>query len=227
MALPTSTIGQLTLSDSISNLDLIEIERAADNLSRHVTRLQLIGATLTGEGNILTNGKTLTINDTGIAALLNVAQSFSSLKTFGAGISFGNETLSAYRSAVVFPVTLTSSNGDAVIAQHTTAGRYYRIGSLCFYRFGMIVPTITTPGTGDLRVPLPIAAASGSGSFVGSALFHQVDVPGTPFNAAFRVDGGNSYATFWVSSDNAGVATVPVTGIVAGDQIYGTVFYEV
>ena len=65
MALLTSTIGQLTLTTSAAAADLIEIEVAASGLSRKITKLNLIGATLTGNGTIVTGGFTLTVPKTG------------------------------------------------------------------------------------------------------------------------------------------------------------------
>lgn len=65
MTILTSTIGQLTLVTSAAAADLIEIEVAASGLSRKITKANLIGATLTGGGSIVTGGFTLTIPKTG------------------------------------------------------------------------------------------------------------------------------------------------------------------
>lgn len=86
---------------------------------------------ITGGGLIATGGKTLTVPDDGVASLLALAQTYTALKTFSAGISFGQSTLNFYESGNWEPTIYGSTTAGSPSFTPSSA-RYERIGRFCF-----------------------------------------------------------------------------------------------
>jgi hypothetical protein len=66
---------------------------------------------------------------------LSVAQSFSALKTFGAGLAFGSSpqtTLSYFGEGAWTPVVRDATSGGNVATAASATGRYARVGSLVY-----------------------------------------------------------------------------------------------
>lgn len=223
MTLLTSTIGELTLAESILNTDLIEVEIAASGLSRKVPRSMLIGATLLGDGTIATGGFALTVPATGTAALRNVVQTFTQLQTFGAGISFGNETLSTFRNEQTW--TGSISGDTAVTATFTTNNcKYWRFNDLVFYKIELLINTISG-GSGQARIGLPITAVASR--YLAPAGLSGPNTPDTPVTLTFEPVISQSYGLLLTTMDNASRQGVNCSDLSNGDSIFACGFYEV
>lgn len=126
------TIGGLsTLANSATNDDLLAIWRAVQGDTAKIKKSDFLGFTATGGGVINTNGKTLTVPDDGIASLLGLAQTYTALKIFNAGISFGQSTLDFYESGTWSP-TIYGSTTPGSPTFTPSGARYDRIGRVCF-----------------------------------------------------------------------------------------------
>ena len=91
----TATIGQLPLASSVLDADLVEIELAASGLSKRITRIDLVGASLSGGGIIDTGGFTATIPANGTVAMLAASQVFTGDNAFADQIAVGQSTITA------------------------------------------------------------------------------------------------------------------------------------
>lgn len=180
----------------------------------------LLGATLTGAGTIATGGYTLTIPATGTASLLALAQTYSALKTFSAGINLGNTTLSNYLQGTWTPV-FTGSGSNPTVAYYLQIGQYTRIGNLVFY-YWFIQNTTISGGSGDLRISLPIAV--GSPGF-GSVYVNNVDLSGTTASLFSQPTTGTSYSILNQVQDDAALITLPVSALANTDSIAASGFY--
>lgn len=120
----------------------------------------LVGS-MTGSGTVATGGFTLTVPATGTASLLATAQTYSALKTFSAGLTFGEDTLANYDEGTwTFAVVGASgSPSGRTYAQQT--GRYTRIGNVVFVGGWITINALGTGDSGDARFSLPITSASG------------------------------------------------------------------
>jgi hypothetical protein len=90
---------------------------------------------------------------------LSTAQSMTALKTFTAGISFGDETLSVYDEGTWVP-TLQIGASSAGIVYSAQVGTYTRIGRLVFYQVDLRLSSKGT-NTGAVAIlSFPFAGAS-------------------------------------------------------------------
>lgn len=184
------TINDLTVTTSAAADDLIPIWRAANSDTRHITKANLIGAALTGGGTIATGGFTLTLGATstvngslvgnmtgggtvatggftltvpatGTASLLGTAQTYSALKTFSAGLTFGKETLSEYDedSGSVWLPTLTGDAGNPTITYTAREHNFVRVGKKVSFA-ARIIPATFSGGSGNAEFSLPFTVTS-------------------------------------------------------------------
>jgi len=164
------------------------------------------------------------VQDGGIAVSdlgrLSLAQTFSALKTFSAGLSFGNETLNVYLESTWIP-QLYGSVSTGAISYGTRTGKYTRIGNVIFFHAFIAVTTITG-GSGDLRLSLPTTV--GMGPFC-VAYLNNVDLPGTPVSIFFAPEAGAAHGAFNIMQDNAGSLVVPITNVANGDYVSASGFY--
>lgn len=219
----TKTINGLTVTTSAAAGDLLAIWRAANNDTRKITKANFMGGVLTGAGTIATGGFTLTVPATGTASLLGTAQTYSALKTFSAGISLGNETLSTYDEGTWTP-EVQGSSSNPTITYTTQSGNYWRFNSLVFYRLTIVINTFSG-GSGNARITLPIAA-NGTGA-VAPVNLQGIDAPGTHYDAIFLPSNGNSYGSVFFLNDNAAATVMALTALAAGDEISAMGFYQV
>lgn len=122
----TATIGQLPLASSVLDEDLVEIELAASGLSKRITRIDLVGASLSGGGIIDTGGFTATIPGNGTVAMLGTANVFTQDNTFADQIAVGQSAVTSGIQIDVTPganQTLRSRGTGAimVVLQRTSA----------------------------------------------------------------------------------------------------------
>lgn len=75
------TINGLTVTTSAAAADLVPIWVAGSAVTRRITKVNFIGATLTGGGTIATGGYTLTVPATGTAALREASNIFTATQT--------------------------------------------------------------------------------------------------------------------------------------------------
>ena len=215
----TSTIGQLTLAGAISNDDLLEIEVVASNLSRKISRLNLIGATLTGGGTVATGGFTLTIPATGTAGLLGTAQTFSALKTFSAGLTFGGSTLSTYAEAQTFtPQVADAASGGNLATMTTAAGFYTRIGNRVWVDMLFDFSSVASMTSGNQLFirNLPFASYNSANyRALGQIWWGRIGFTGEQLNVLI---GANvTYLQIWVASADVGTNAAALTvGALAG-----------
>lgn len=88
------TIHDQDLVTSAASNDEVGLWVVAGGVLKRITVANLVGATLTGLGTIVTQGYTLTVPATGTAALLNVAQTYTALSTFSGGATFNGGLIS-------------------------------------------------------------------------------------------------------------------------------------
>lgn len=131
----TETLNQSPTIGAIDNADLLWVWNTSSSALNKVSRANLVGATLTGGGTITTNGATFTIPAAGgEAAILTLGRT-------------------------AFTPTIIGSTTTGTGTYTTQIGRYSIISGIVF-AFARIITSAHT-GTGNLRLSLPVAAASG------------------------------------------------------------------
>ena len=89
-------------------------------------------------------------------------QTFAGVKTFSNGIAFANETLSTYDEGT-YTCTMSTSNGDQNYSgSNVFRGWYVKVGKLVTCGGNVYVPTVTSAGTGYLKILLPFTVANSS-----------------------------------------------------------------
>jgi len=218
----TKTINGLTVTTSVASGDFLAIWRAANNDTRKITKADFMGGVMTGAGTIATGGFTLTVPATGTASLLAVAQTYSALKTFSAGLTFGNETLASYDEGTWTPA-IEGGTSNPTLTYTFQGGKYTRIGNIIFYAFSVVVNNITGAGSGDLRVTLPITVNFGA---LGVGSLSGVDIAAGAMDMVFS-PGGGAYGTYETTHDNTANVTLQLSGLANGDVLRGGGFYFV
>lgn len=112
-----------------------------------------------GGGVVDLGNYTLTVPATGTAALLGTTQTFTALKTFSAGISFGNETLSVYDELTSFDVFIGGSGGNPTVAFTVNNGTHVRVGGVV-HAWGQAYISSISGGSGQVRVTLPVTVGA-------------------------------------------------------------------
>lgn len=181
--------------------------------------------TLSSSGTLALGGFTLTVPATGTAALLGTAQTFTALKTFSAGLTFGGSTLNNYvvNDPPWLPVIGGSSLNPA-LTYTAQSGNYQRIGNWVLFSLSVTVSNISSGGSGDIRVTLPVTAADFD---LVTVSVNGIDLPGTPASLVGVTLGGAANMILSVISDNGATATVQHTGLSNGDNITATGIYRV
>lgn len=156
-------------------------------------------------------------------ASLVVSVADGGVATFANGIAFGNETLANYDEGTWTPA-VTSSNANFATSYTAQSGKYTRIGNVIFYKFFVIIGTISSAGTGDLFVSLPTTVATDA---YGNAYTHNVDFAGAPITVGFSPVSAQSYGNYNVLLDNGAVSSLAITGIANGDWLGASGFYFV
>lgn len=150
------------------------------------------------------------------------------LVSFGNGVSFGNETLNVYDEGTWTPAITTSGVAPTTLTYTAQTGEYTRIGRILFYNIRIIINAFTLgPGTGDIRISLPVAVASGA-QFTNRGMLsvQGVDMT-TPISIALAPSQGSSIATLVSNQDNAAQVVEQIAALGAGDIIVATGFYFV
>jgi hypothetical protein len=170
-------------------------------------------------GITASNTRTLTVPDSdGTLALLGLAQTFSALKTFSAGLTFGNETLANYDEGTWSPV-INGSSSDPTVTFTIQVGIFTRIGNVYIYVMTLAINTISG-GSGDVRITLPVTILSTVGSSPAAPVRTDgIDLPGTPSTVVVTPLAGAAYANLRVVNDNATSTLVQVSALAAGDVI--------
>lgn len=182
-----------------------------------------INGNISGGGTLALGGFTLTVPATGTASLLALAQTYSALKTFSAGINLGQASnLSVYEEGT-WTLVITGSVSNPTITYTAQNGKYTRIGNILFYTGFLTINTISG-GSGDVRVSLPVTVA---GPAYGICLTSGVDLAATPSSLIFVANLGTQIGNVLTVHDNAGLAVVNISGLAAGDRLDITGFYFV
>lgn len=95
--------------------DYIPIWDVSGNAPKKALRSALVGAVLTGGGTIATNGKTLTVPESGIVPLVTLPQTWTARQAFAAGVGLqGTKTGVAHNVAT--PLCDIISGGSSALA---------------------------------------------------------------------------------------------------------------
>ncbi len=226
-----STIRDLTELTAVAVDDYLLISDTSDVTNRDkrisTANLQINLAKKLGTpavGNIANWIDANTIQDSTITftdvARLGLAQTFSALKTFSAGINLGGQTLSIYQESTWTPA-IQGSGGNPTVTYGVQSGVFTRIGRVVFYIITLSIATISG-GSGDIRLTLPSTVVTGG---IGSAYLSGVDLPGTPVSVTVNAFAGGAYATIQAVQDNATASPAQISGLTAGDVIAGSGFY--
>jgi len=174
-----------------------------------------------------------TVEDGGIAvsdiSLLSAAQSFSALKTFNAGISFGGTTLSNYETTFcVLQLFDAATGGNAAIA--TTTGRYTRIGNkVTLWAQLTNISTVGVTAGNAIHVrglPFPCVTVTGFKA-IGACLVSRMTFTGY---VVATIDSGASYIQLFKTVSGTGVESPLLFSDIASStfsDIYFTIDYLV
>lgn len=159
------TIHEYTLETVIASNDEIVFWDVSVNGNKRITKQNFLGAILTGGGTIVTGGHTATFPGTGTVAMRGLANTFSALATFGAGINLGqSDNLGHYDLAVWTPNVRDNVDPGAGVAASvgTTFATYIRIGDIVvlFCTLTNITTTGMTAGNTVHIHGLPFASKS-------------------------------------------------------------------
>jgi hypothetical protein len=123
---------------------------------------------------------------------------------------------------------ITGSTTNPVLSYTTQTGSYQLIGNLCFYTFQIILDTVTSAGSGTLRVSLPFTSAD-STDWYGITMFSGVDFSNTDYVYSFKTANGVSYGTFRAYVDNGSYADMQLGGtlLASNDRLIATGFYRI
>lgn len=159
---------------------------------------------------------------------LSVAQTFSALKTFNAGLTTGQGTNLTYFDAGVWPVapTLGGSGSNPVVTYTSQDSYFMRFNNVCLFSFSIFINTISG-GSGNNRIPMPFTASALNQPRCFVAI-DGVAMPGSaPFVAAFNVITSSNLGSAIVLQNNAVFAALPVTLFGPGDSMQVSGFYYV
>lgn len=149
---------------------------------------------------------------------LTGAQSIAGVKTFSNGISFGNETLSAYDEGTWSPA-INGSASNPTVSYNFQVGRYTRIGNVYFFVVTLAINTISG-GSGDIRITLPTTTLNVVGSGTASPLrLDGVNLTGTPSTVVFIPVANTNYGNIRTVADDAASTVEQISALTNGDTI--------
>ncbi len=142
--------------------------------------------------------------DANKVAYTNIANTFSALQTFDAGISLGNETLSVYDEGT-FDARLMDSSGHTAAVFSSNLGQYTRIGNVVIGtgKFHLSNGTSGLTGSDVAHLTLPLSATSASNYQSVNTVFCQTAGLTNYGQAVFRILGGQQYGTLQYIQTNA------------------------
>lgn len=201
----TKTINGLSAVTSAAAGDFIPVWRAANGDTKKITKANLIGASITGGGTLSTGGFTGVLPATGTLALLGVAQTYTGMPTYSAGISFGQVggILDHYDNGLFTP-TMTFGGGSTGITYSVRDGRWQKIGNRTFVQCHMLLSNKGS-STGSVAIgTLPHTVLNVANYFaVGSCYAASGTITGD--FVAFTIAGATTISLNVVN--NAGAAT--------------------
>jgi hypothetical protein len=224
-----STIRDLSELTAVAPDDYLVISDTSDvtNRDKRISKANLVGATITGGGTIALGGFTFTVPATGTPSLLGTAQPFTALKTFSAGLSFGQSTMNYYEYGAWPTLPAISGSGGAPTATYSAQEAYFmRLGIVCFFTFYIAINTISG-GSGNLRIAnLPFPVGNQTQQPRCYMFIDGVVIPGTaPFAvAAFGLAGTTNLAPI-VYQNNAAIPQLLLSAFGAGDSVTCSGFY--
>lgn len=146
------------------------------------------------------------------------------VQTFGAGITFGNETLSTYDEGTWTPA-ITGSIANPTVTYSVQAARYTRFNKTVFFALYVQISVISG-GSGDVRISLPFPCLNDNSAAVGAPAYSGgIDWPGTPINTIFTAWGGQAYGVLRAIQDNASISNLPISGLANGDFVIASGVY--
>ena len=175
---------------------------------------------------------TLTTNS-GTALSVAGQSTLTGLITSGAGINFGEATLSRYNGttgagSLTWTPTLTSETpGTMNISYATQSGRYTRIGDMVFASFNIVLSGFTVgTATGAVLISLPTPATT---SYPGSVQIVASNATGGIIGGYVgEAPGGASHVTLkkYVNSTDFVLADTDITSAIGSStNIKGTIMY--
>lgn len=128
--------------------------------------------------------------------------------------------------AVSYTPTLKGSSTAGSFVYALQSGRYARIGPVVVATFTVNVSSVSSGGTGNVVVSLPVVASNQSNLYGACA----VEVSNVNLSAGYsyvtgRIAPGASEVGLYQSGDNIGVAALDAASIAASYQVLGTVVY--
>jgi hypothetical protein len=182
----------------------------------------LVGS-ITGGGTLATGGFTLTVPATGTASLLGVAQTYSALKTYSAGLTFGQNTLNWYEEGTWTP-TLAFGGLSAGLTYSSRTGYFIRIGNLVHLWASVVLSNKgTSNGTATMGTFPYAINSTASSNYVISVFYNIVTGTGAP---AARISAGGT--TPGMGFYNAGAYTALTdTGFANTSQVDFSITYRV
>lgn len=153
-------------------------------------------------------------------SLLGTAQTYSALKTFSSGLTFGDETLSTYNEGTWTP-EITGSTTNPTVAYTTQTGQYTQTGNVIFYTFDVHINTIAD-GSGQLNISLPTTPAT---FCLGSMYTNGVDLPAGAIDLSFAPTTGGAYGGIRYNVDDAAGGYLQIAPITNGDRFRASGIY--
>lgn len=120
---------------------------------------------------------------------------------------------------------ITGSVSNPTVTFTSNTAKYTIVNGMCFFNFRSVINTISG-GSGQIRVSLPVASASGTINVARSiAVLSGTNVDATAYSLNFRVEQGVAYGTLQTPLDDGAIADVLIADLGNGDAISVTGFY--
>ena len=127
------------------------------------------------------------------------------------------------------PAITTSGVAPTTLTYTEQVGRYTSLfGVIVFYSFRITINTLTLgPGTGDIRVSLPLTNANvNNADLVRAAVsLSGLNAPASTVSQNFRPQPGQAYGLFQSNIDDAGAQNVAIADAASGDILGAAGFY--
>lgn len=140
--------------------------------------------------------------------------------TASSGIVLGGETLTLYDEGTWTPVITTSGVAPTTLTYTAQSGIFMRVGKELRYKLRIQIDTFTLgPGTGDIRISLPVAVPAGN-EYTSRGVLQTTGVDfTTPVGISFAPVTGQSYGNIISTQDNAGLVVEAISALAGGDVI--------